>query len=145
MRTLSFLLLSILVSACDVVNHGEDDQGSNSHDGNVQATTVLKSTSLAIRGAAGKDRARVVQNSTGGSDYLVDPFNVTGEILSVVFPIDPAPDDGIVVFGDGRPDIAPTTAQLLPFDFADHLSVNDRRTGLIHPSVAHHDPRGAPR
>lgn len=134
MRTLPILLLAILISACDVVNHG--DEGSDDHHGHgdVQATTVLKSSSLAIRGSAGKDRARVIQNSTGGSDYVVDPYNVAGEILSVVFPIDPAPDDGIVVFGDGRPDIAPTTAQLLPFDFADQLAVNDFIS--IKPSLA---------
>ncbi len=131
MKTLSILLLAILVSACDTVNHGQE---SNDGRGDVQATTVLKSTSLAIRGAAGKNRARLVQNGVGGADYVVDPYNVAGEILSVVFPIDPAPDDGIVVFGDGRPDIAPTTAQLLPFDLSAQLAVNEFIS--IKPSLA---------
>jgi hypothetical protein len=125
MKTLSILLLAILVSACDVVSHGDEGSDGHNEHGDVQATTVLTSSSLATRGAAGKDRGRIVGNATGGSDFVVDPYNVAGEILSVVFPIDPAPDDGIVVFGDGRPDIAPTTAQLLPFDFADQLAVND--------------------
>ncbi|NNE71863.1 MAG: hypothetical protein HKN29_16080 [Rhodothermales bacterium] len=118
------LLLALLLTACDVVNHG-DEEPHHGHGDGVQATTVLTSSSLATRGSAGKAAGHAVKSASGGTDYLVTPFNVSGEILSVVFPIDPAPDDGIVVFGDGRPDIAPTSATLLPFDLVDHDPVNE--------------------
>ncbi|MFT4604567.1 MAG: hypothetical protein ACI9W4_001300 [Rhodothermales bacterium] len=114
-----FLALALTTAACD-----SHDSNDSNEPGDVQAITVLTSSSLAPAEAAPKTPNGTLRQRGSSSDFEVTPSNVTGEILSVVFPIDPAPDDGIVVFGDGRPDIAPTSAQLFPFDFADQLSVD---------------------
>ncbi|NNE68975.1 MAG: hypothetical protein HKN29_01285 [Rhodothermales bacterium] len=110
MRVSKLLLLSaiVLLAACD--------SGISDEPDTIVATTILTSSSLAPQEAAPK-------LSATQTDIEVTPNNVTGEALSVLFPIDPAPDDGIVVFGDGRPDIAPTTATLFPFDFAQEVPI----------------------
>lgn len=118
MKRILPLLAALALTGCDVVNHG-DDSGERDGHGSIQATTVLTSSSL-----AGSAKARVVARKSGRTDFELPPSNVSGEVLSVVFPIDPAPDDGIVVFGDGRPDIAAASATLYPFDFLAQLSVN---------------------
>ncbi|MBO6575959.1 MAG: hypothetical protein JJ896_10080 [Rhodothermales bacterium] len=104
-RLLPALALLLLV-ACD---SGSDEPDS------ISAQTILTSSTLAPQVAAPK---------TAGIDFEITPSNVTGDALSVLFTIDPAPDDGIVVFGDGRPDIAPSSAQLFPFDFAQEVPIN---------------------
>lgn len=109
----SILLSALLfLAACD--------SGISDEPDTIRATTVLTSSTLAPQEAAPKVRSR----AAGQTDFEVTPNNVTGEALSVVFPIDPAPDDGIVVFGDGRPDIAPATATLYPFDFAQEVPIS---------------------
>ncbi|MBO6575957.1 MAG: hypothetical protein JJ896_10090 [Rhodothermales bacterium] len=118
MKRLTILALAFLLTACDAMH--ELGGGDHDHHGDKQAVTILKSTSLATPGShAGK-----VAHKGSSSDYLETPTNVTGEILSVVFPLDPAPDDGIVVFGDNRPDIALTTATLQSFDLKDPFAIN---------------------
>lgn len=112
------LLLSavLLLAACD--------SGISDEPDTIRATTVLTSSTLAPQEAAPKAQGVVRSQAAGQADFEVTPNNVTGEALSVVFPIDPAPDDGIVVFGDGRPDIAPATATLYPFDFAQEVPIS---------------------
>ncbi len=111
-------LLALSLSACDSGNDSEDGPRQK------QTTTVLTSTSLAPAMAAPKGPSATRFASGSSNDIQVTPSNVTGQVLSVLFPVQPAEDEGVVVFGDGRPDIAATSAQLFPFDLADQLAVN---------------------
>ncbi|MFT7553519.1 MAG: hypothetical protein ACI9BV_003854 [Rhodothermales bacterium] len=116
MKHLIALSLLLFVSACD--------SGGDNEPGAINATTILTSSTLAPEAAAPKARTGTPRLRAGRTDFEVTPSVVTGEVLSVVFPIDPAPDDGIVVFGDGRPDIAATSAQLFAFDLGDPFAIN---------------------
>ena len=115
MKRLPILVLVLLLSACD--------GGISSESDTILATTVLTSSTLAPQEAAAKAASEKIVGRGGRVDIEVTPNNVTGEALSVLFPVDPAPDDGIVVFGEGRPDIAPTTATLYPFNFENEVPI----------------------
>jgi hypothetical protein len=112
------LLLFVTLAACD--SGGSNDSSPDTKE----TTTVLTSSSLAPALAAPKAVLRRRGGSKSATDIEVTPSNVTGEVMSVLFTVQPAVDEGIVVFGDGRPDIAPTSVQLFPFDFASQLVVN---------------------
>ncbi len=97
----------LFVSAC---SKSED----NPSDNNIVAKVVYKSSSLASNGFHNK----------GVNDSVpLIPYNINGEALSLLFATASQVDEGLVVFGDMRPDIAPSTANLYPFDFADQLAI----------------------
>ena len=77
--------------------------------------TTLTSTTL-----SGDDQSAqtTVSSSLGVDGLSYTPSNVTGKVLSLLFAIDEMEDEGIVVFGDERPDIAPATSALYDFDLA---------------------------
>jgi hypothetical protein len=68
-----------------------------------QANTTLQSTSLAAAAAAGL----TVCGTREGNNWAITPATISGLALSILFPINGTEDDGVVVFGNGRPDIAP--------------------------------------
>ncbi len=93
---------------------------SNPTNAGLTSRTVFTSSTLSGLGPAAL--AAPVADSADG--LLVTPDNATGEVLSLLFATDGQPDEGVVVFGDGRPDIAPATATLYPFDLANSLALN---------------------
>ena len=111
-RLLSVLIIAVLLTGCDSEGSKDDDRNFD-----LEARTIMKSTSL----AAGKsDQAATKSN---GADIFVTPTNVSGEAVSLLFAISGVPDEGIVIFGDSRPDIAPVNATTYPFDFAAQLAI----------------------
>jgi hypothetical protein len=116
MKQLITLSLLLFVVACD--------GGGDNSPGTIAATTTLTSSTLAPEAAAPKAPRGTTRFRAGRADFEITPNVVTGQVLSVVFPIDPAPDDGIVVFGNGRPDIAPANAQFFPFDLGDPFAID---------------------
>jgi len=111
------VLVAICVSVAFMLGCPE---GSGLFGTNMTSQTVFTSSTLSGAGAAAQGSP--VTDSTDG--LLVTPDNATGEVLSLLFATDGQIDEGIVVFGDNRPDIAPATATLYPFDLADSLAVN---------------------
>lgn len=109
-------LLGVILISCDsVVQFHGDDTSDEPEPHQLSTRTVLKSSSLA---------GGSVAYAKTGSDATLTPDNITGEVLSLLFATAGQIDEGIVFFGDGRPDIAPATTTLYPFDMADHLAVN---------------------
>jgi hypothetical protein len=90
--------------------------------GGVGLTSTTVFTSSTLNGAGASSQASPVTDTADG--LLVTPDNATGKVLSLLFATDGQEDEGIVIFGDGRPDIAPATATLYDFDLADSLAVN---------------------
>ncbi len=88
--------------------------------GSLSSSTVLASSSLAGGGEAAQ-AAPAVSDTTEG--LRITPTNVTGKVLSLLFPIDDKLDEGVVVFGNYRPDIAPADSELQDFDMAAQLAV----------------------
>lgn len=83
------------------------------------ATTRLESNSL-VKAQALRAQGVMVLDSydTTAEAWAVTPRGISGEVMSVVLPANGQEDDGIVAFGNGRPDIAPTDAELYPFNLA---------------------------
>ncbi len=96
------VVLIILVLGCD----SADDRVEPT----LEARTVLTSSTLASSSSAPAVK-------TKGSDTFITPSNVAGEAVSLLFAIAGVPDEGVVIFGDGRPDIAPANATTFAFDF----------------------------
>lgn len=88
--------------------------------GAINSSTVLRSSDL-VQGSSAQS-APAVSDTTEG--LRITPSNVTGKVLSLLFPIDGKEDEGVVVFGNYRPDIAPADSELFPFDMADQLAVS---------------------
>lgn len=108
-RTVALAILSA-ASACDSV---DGFFGS----GTLTSRTTLTSTTLSGGSAsAASVPAPAVLSTAGGLE--VTPDNVTGKVLSLLFATDGQEDEGIVVFGNERPDIAPADSDLHDFDFA---------------------------
>ena len=99
----------------DPVIEGGDGHGDGDPSSSLAGTTTLTSTSLAGSGASAR---------TGMGDppedefigYQITPDNVTGQVLSLLFATDGQDDEGLVIFGDTRPDIAPADSDLIDFD-----------------------------
>lgn len=99
---------------------GSDSSGGPPDSGGIASSTVLRSSDL-VRGDAAQSTPAVSDTTEG---LRITPINVTGKVLSLLFPIDGKEDEGVVVFGNYRPDIAPADSELLPFDMADQLAVS---------------------
>ena len=126
---LTCLFLIFIACSKDEDNDMNDPGGQNV---SFQASVTYKSSSLASL----KDQGFL---KTGDSLPLT-PFNVSGEALSLLFATASEVDEGLVVFGDGRPDIAPSTATLYPFDFANQLVINSTvslKPGYVGGNVEH--------
>jgi len=81
----------------------------------LSAETVLPSTTLSGAPVAGQELP-AAQEATG---LLITPDNVTGQVLSLLFATDGQDDEGVVIFGNSRPDIAPADSVLIDFDLAE--------------------------
>jgi len=103
------LLLGILLLGCDSMEDGAEDTM-------LEARTIFTSTSLATGGASSAAKSDV-------SNTFLTPTNVSGEVVSLLFAISGVPDEGIVIFGDARPDIAPANSTTFAFDFAEQLAI----------------------
>lgn len=89
-------------------------------EGGLSAQTVLTSSSLST--SADAAQTRTVVDSPGG--LRITPDDVDGKILSVLFAIDQSEDQGVVIFGNERPDIASTDAVLHDFDLGRRLPID---------------------
>ncbi len=101
-------------------NDGSGTTGGSPDVSAVDSSTVLRSSDLVQSSSAQSTPA--VSDTTEG--LRITPINVTGKVLSLLFPIDGKEDEGVVVFGNYRPDIAPADSELLPFDMAEQLAVS---------------------
>lgn len=108
------LSLLLIYTSCD-------KNDSDSQTKTLKATTIFKSSSLATQKMLGF-------NNILGDSLALTPYNIDGEALSLLFATASEIDEGLVIFGDGRPDIAPSNSVLLPFDFATQLPINSSIT-----------------
>jgi len=92
------------------------------HAGGISSSTIFTSSSLAGgSNPSGQSAPAVVDTPEG---LRITPTNITGKVLTLLFPIESQEDEGVVVFGNNRPDIAPASSELLDFDMAQRLAVN---------------------
>ena len=105
------LCIALLVAGCDVFGSKDDDSFE------LEARTVLTSSSL----QAGKTADLTAYSD--GSNVFLTPSNVAGEAMSLLFAIAGVPDEGIVIFGDNRPDIAPANSPTYPFNFGTQQAI----------------------
>lgn len=85
-------------------------------------------TSMTSSTFSGLSANSITKQGTYESGFWKEsPTKITGKVVSVFFPIDNTVDEGIVVYGYYRPDIAPDNAGLLNFD----LSTVTRLSGII--------------
>ncbi len=110
-RVLVLLFIVASVTGCD-----SDGTKDNSNI-ELEAHTVMTSSTL----SSGKSAARSAKSD--GANVFLTPTNVSGEAVSLLFAISGVPDEGIVIFGEARPDIAPANATTFPFDFATQLAI----------------------
>lgn len=91
-----------------------------------QANTDMKSSTFSSLAASGLSATGVV-TIDGFSYWAVTPAKITGKVASVFFPINQTEDEGIVVYGYYRPDLATSLTELKDFD----LSTTTRLSGII--------------
>lgn len=86
-----------------------------------KSSTVLASSSLRQMAAYAirNDGAKPASGS-----LRTTPINVTGKIMSAFFTIDDQDDEGVVVFGNSRPDIADVSSELFDFNMRQSLAVS---------------------
>ncbi|MBI9034402.1 MAG: hypothetical protein JEZ03_08025 [Bacteroidales bacterium] len=128
MKNIIRITIGIIFSILFVFTACKKDDNDNPNV--LTAKTIYKSSSLANHSKSG----------VLGDSLALTPYNITGEALSLLFATASEVDEGLVVFGDGRPDIAPADAALLPFDFANQLAINSNITlkpGYIGGTVQH--------
>ncbi|MBI5399871.1 hypothetical protein HZB07_04585 [Candidatus Saganbacteria bacterium] len=121
-KTLSLLFVLIFVSGLIIGCATLKDFLSGS-------TTHLTSRSLATA-AALRAAGVTVAGTREGSNWLITPTKISGKILSVVLPVNGREDEGIVPFGDGRPDIAPANSTLYDFDLTQVTRLRKDSIGL---------------
>ena len=120
-------ILSLLILFFAACNKNDDSP----NNGRIISKVVYKSSSLATQGSF----AREVNDSVP-----LIPYNIDGEALSLLFATASQVDEGLVVFGDMRPDIAPSNSTLYPFDFADQLAITSEinvKTGYVGGNIQH--------
>lgn len=93
------------------------------------STTNLTSSSLAAA-AALRAQGITISGTREGSNWLITPTKISGKILSLVLPVNGQEDEGIVPFGQGRPDIAPAQSTLYDFDLSQVTSLYTPIVGL---------------
>lgn len=93
------------------------------------STTNLSSTSLAAASAL-RAQGVTIAGTREGANWLITPTKISGKILSVVLPVGGQEDEGIVPFGDGRPDIAPAQSTLYDFDLSEVTTLHKDTIGL---------------
>ncbi len=118
MKKLSIAIAFVCISLLFILNSCDKDDNDNDIK-TISATVVYKSSSLASH----KSTLNILTDSTS-----LTPYNIDGEALSLLFATASEEDEGLVIFGDGRPDIAPGNATFYPFDFANLLAVNSTVT-----------------
>lgn len=91
-----------------------------------QANTDMKSSTFSSLAALGLSATGVV-TIEDTSYWGVTPAKITGKVSSVFFPINDVEDEGIVVYGYYRPDLATSLTELKDFD----LSTTTRLSGII--------------
>ncbi|MCH7721581.1 MAG: hypothetical protein IH988_11450 [Planctomycetes bacterium] len=109
--TVGLVGVIITITGCDgggLVRSGPDTSS-------LSAETVLTSTTLSGAPLAAQELP-AAQEATG---LLITPENVTGQVLSLLFATDGQDDEGLVIFGNSRPDIAPADSVLIDFDLAE--------------------------
>ncbi len=107
------------------------EKNGNSQTYGIPTTIILTSSSLAGHGTSLK---------TFTDSLALTPYNINGQALSLLFATASEDDEGLVIFGDFRPDIAPSNSILYPFDFADQLVVNSAvilKPGYVGGNVEH--------
>jgi len=120
------IIFTLLLASCQQSNetssHQHDDREHHhgDHHSDLISKTKIKSSSLSARSKQLTPRSKISGNNT-----LITPINVSGNALSVLFALSDYEDAGIVIFGNGRPDIAPADAQTFPFNMADPLVISD--------------------
>ncbi|MBI5700887.1 hypothetical protein HZC34_03445 [Candidatus Saganbacteria bacterium] len=91
-----------------------------------QANTDMKSSTFSALAALGLKTTGIV--TVGGASYWgVTPSKITGKVATVFFPINNTEDEGVVVFGFYRPDLATSLTELKDFD----LSQTTRLKGIM--------------
>lgn len=105
------LCLILVPMGCD----GEFEVPFGPESSQLASRTTLTSTSLASSSSAAQD----TPPSTDPLGYEITPDNVTGTVLSLLFATDGLDDEGLVIFGNERPDIAPADSDLIDFDLAE--------------------------
>ena len=98
------LCLMLVLLGCD----GEFEVPFGPESSQLTSRTILTSTSL-----AGGSAAQDTPPSTDPLGYETSPTNVTGKVLSLLFATDGQDDEGLVIFGNERPDIARIRESLL--------------------------------
>lgn len=93
------------------------------------ANTSLTSTSLSAANAL-RAMGITIAGTMEGSNWLITPDKISGEIMSIVIPVGGSEDEGIVAFGSGRPDLAPANSTLYPFDLSRSTRLHTDVVGL---------------
>ncbi len=93
------------------------------------STTNLTSNSL-VAASAMRAAGITIAGTREGSNWLITPTKISGKVLSVVLPSNGSEDEGIVPFGNGRPDIAPSDSTLYDFDLTQVTTLKKDSVGL---------------
>ena len=93
------------------------------------ASTKLTSSSL-VAASALRAQGITIAGSLEGDNWIIPPTGISGKVLSVVLPVNDQEDEGIVPFGDGRPDIAPAQATLYDFDLSEITTLSKDSIGI---------------
>jgi len=93
------------------------------------ATTNLTSNSL-VAAQALRAMGVTVAGTKEGSNWLITPSKISGKVMSIVLPVNGAEDEGIVPFGNGRPDIASAESVLYDFDLSQVTALKQSVIGL---------------
>ncbi|MFA6549260.1 MAG: hypothetical protein WCT39_04940 [Candidatus Margulisiibacteriota bacterium] len=107
---LSLLGLVIVIAGCASLKTFLSGSTTNLTSSSIQAANVLRAAGVTVFGTA------------EGSNWVITPSKISGKIMSVVFTVNGQEDEGIVPFGNGRPDIAPAQSTLYDFDLS-HTTV----------------------
>jgi hypothetical protein len=133
----TIFLLTLIVSAFAFV-------GCNRETGRtLSASTTLTSTTLSTQLGSSSIRptqVSAVVSAVSSGDRVITPSNLSGKCVSLLYAVAESQDEGLVIFGNERPDIATSTANLYDFDFADRLAVSGSvtvRPGFVGGTVSH--------
>ncbi len=109
----------------------------------LSASTTLTSSTLSASVGSSSIRPTLVNaviSAVSSADRVITPSNLSGKCVSLLYAIAESQDEGLVIFGNERPDIATSTANLYNFDFANQLAVSGSvsvRPGFVGGTVSH--------